>query len=224
MDTINKDDFVEVDYTGKLAETGEVFDTTVAEKAKKAGMDGKKAAPVIIQIGKNWLLPGVEKQLEGKEIGTTYNFTLSPEEGFGKKSTKFIQLIATSKFKQQNVMPMPGMQVEIDGLIGIIRTVSGGRAIVDFNHPLAGKALEYEVVAKRKITNAKEKLDALFKILGLKADAKVEADKVTITAELPAEVQKGLSEEITKNIPEIKTVDFVKPEKKAPSVQKPEQK
>ncbi|MFH1182032.1 MAG: peptidylprolyl isomerase [Candidatus Woesearchaeota archaeon] len=224
MDTISKDDFVEVDYTGKLAETGEVFDTTVPEEAKKAGIESKNLSPVIIQVGKNWLLPCVEKQLEGKEVGTTYNMKLSPEEGFGKKSTKFIQLIATRKFRQQDVVPMPGMQVEIDGLIGMIRTVSGGRAIVDFNHPLAGKALEYDVIVRRKVTDAKEKIDALFKILGLKADAKVEADKATIMADLPPEVQKGLQEEITKSIPEVKTVDFLKPEKNEKPAQKPEQK
>jgi FKBP-type peptidyl-prolyl cis-trans isomerase 2 len=224
MDAIKKDDFVEVDYTGKLAETGEVFDTTVPDVAMNAGMDGKKLAPVIIQVGKNWLLPGVEKQLEGKEIGTSYNMKLSAEEGFGKKSTKLIQLIATGKFKQQNVVPMPGMQVEIDGIMGMIRTVSGGRAIVDFNHPLAGKALDYEIVARRKVTDAKEKIDAMLKMLGLKADSKVEAGKAAITAELPEEVKKGLQEEITKAIPEIKSVEFSKPEKKESPAQKPQQK
>jgi FKBP-type peptidyl-prolyl cis-trans isomerase 2 len=224
MDTIKKDDFVEVDYTGRLAETGEVFDTTIPKDAMNAGIDGSKLAPIIIQVGKNWLLPGVEKQLEGKEIGSKLSMKLSPEDGFGKKNAKLIQLIATAKFKQQDVVPMPGMQVEIDGIVGLIRTVSGGRAIVDFNHPLAGKALDYEVVAKRKVIDAKEKLDAMLKALGLKTDAKLAEGKATVAADLPAEIQKGLQEEITKSIPEISAVEFSKPEKKASSAQKSEQK
>jgi FKBP-type peptidyl-prolyl cis-trans isomerase 2 len=223
MDTIKKDDFVEIDYTGKLP-TGEVFDTTSAEDAKKAGIDGKKLSPVIIQIGKNWLLPGVEKQLEGKEFCTKYSMKLSPEEGFGKKSTKLIQLIATSKFKEQEVVPMPGMQVEIDGVVGMIRTVSGGRAIVDFNHPLAGKALEYDVTAKRKVTDTKEKLDALLKALSLKVPSKVEEGKAILSVELPEEVHKKLQEEIIACIPELKSVEFAKPEKKASPVEKSTQK
>jgi FKBP-type peptidyl-prolyl cis-trans isomerase 2 len=224
METIQKNDFIEVDYSGRLAENGEVFDTTIPDVARNAGVDGKKLGPIIIQLGRNWLLPGVEKQLEGKEIGKEYTFKLTPEEGFGKKSSKLIQLIATSKFKQQQVVPMPGMQIEIDGVVGIIRTVSGGRAIVDFNHPLSGKDLEYTVIAKRKVTDAKEKIRALFKILGLKADVSVEAEKATITAALPEEIQKNLQEEITKIIPEIKSVEFAKPEKKENLASKPGQK
>ena len=45
----------------------------------------------------------------------------------------------------QTLNPIPSLPVNIDNLNGIIRTVSGGRVIVDFNHPLSGRVLSYNV-------------------------------------------------------------------------------
>ncbi|MBN2454825.1 peptidylprolyl isomerase [Candidatus Woesearchaeota archaeon] len=218
---MKKGDFVEVDYTGKLADTGEVFDTTNAEAAKKAGMDKGNFKPIIIELGKNWLLPGIEKQLDGKELGS-YNFKVKPEEGFGKKNPKLMQLVATSKFRQQNINPMPGMQLNIDGVVGTIKAVSGGRVIVDFNHPLAGRNLDYDITVKRIVTDPKEKINAMLSILGIKADLKIEVEKAVLTPEkeLPESIRQKFSEEIKKSVPEIKSVEFGKKEvsqKKTPA-------
>ena len=166
INLLKKDDFIEVDYTGKLADSGEVFDTTNAEIAKKADIPSdRKYESVVVQLGKNHLLKGIERQLEGKEIGNEYKFKVSPEEGFGKKTAKLIQLVSTAKFREQKIVPMVGMQVNIDGVVGVIRAVSGGRVIVDFNHPLAGRELEYEVVVKRKVTDVKERLGQCLRFL-----------------------------------------------------------
>src|SRR3989338_4513746 len=153
---IKKNDFIEVSYTGKTKEENFVFDTTEETVAKEAGIynpEGKYGT-LIICVGQHHLLPGLDKFVEGKDLG---NFTveLPPEEAFGKKNAKLIQLIPTSKFNQQRIQPQVGLQVTIDGHLGVIKTVTGGRTLVDFNHPLSGKNVLYEISIKKKITDQK---------------------------------------------------------------------
>ena len=44
-----------------------------------------------------------------------------------------------SAFKKENITTQPGLQITVDEAVGMVKTVSGGRVIVDFNHPLSGK-------------------------------------------------------------------------------------
>ena len=136
-----------------------VFDTTDPEVAKKSGLD-KNVKPVIICLGKNVILPGLEAALVGKEIGKDYSIELEPENAFGKKDTKKIELIPTAKFKKEGMQPQPGMQVNIDGQLAVIKRVSGGRTLVDFNHPLAGITVTYDIKIVREVSEPGEKLSA----------------------------------------------------------------
>jgi len=211
---IKQGDFVEVEFVGKLKETGEVVDTNIREEAQKHGILNPNGNydVVVACIGSKQLLPGIDDGLVGKEIGT-YIFDLRPEQGFGRKNPKLIQLIATQKFHQQNVLPQTGLQVEIDGMLGIVRTVTGGRTIVDFNHPLSGRDVVYEVTVKRIITDEKEKLQAVVeKHLGIK-DAIIEIEgssaKVIVSKEIPPEIGKQLSLQVVRMIPSLKKLDFV---------------
>lgn len=216
---IRNGDFVELDYTGRLKETSEVFDTTIEAVAKENKIHNPEASygKLIICVGETHLVKGVDKGLEGKEVGNKYVFELQPEEGFGKKNPRFIQLISTAKFRQQGIMPMPGLQVSIDGLVGIVKTVTGGRTVVDFNHPLAGKELVYEVEAKRIVSDDKEKLEALINLMNLQGlSTKIEEGKAIIIAEqeVPEEIQKTIIEEAKRLIPIIREIVFVVEEKK----------
>ena len=212
MDTIKKHDFVEIEYTGKIKEDGTVFDTTYEKIAKENHLHGHDFGPVVICIGEEHVLKGIDKNLEGKETGKEYNIELKPEDSFGNKNAKLIQLMPTNKFKQQNIQPIPGLQVNIDGIAGTIKTVSGGRTLVDFNHPLAGKELLYHVKVNKKITDDREKLEGYVKLsLGTK-DFSVEImennAKIALKMEAPKEVQDELSRKITELIPTIKKVEF----------------
>ncbi|MFS6939009.1 hypothetical protein ACDX33_11095, partial [Neisseria animaloris] len=71
------------------------------------------------------------------------------EEAFGKRQVNLIKLVPTNIFTKQNMTPVPGLHVNLDGIYGVIRSVSGGRTIVDFNHPLSSHDLVYEVDIKR---------------------------------------------------------------------------
>ncbi len=208
---VKKGDFIELDYTGKL-EDGTVFDTTVAEVAKSSSIGQPEHAykPLKICVGKGHLLQGLDDRLEGKEAGKQYTLQLSPEEGFGKKSTRMIQLIATSKFTKDNITPFPGLQVNVDGIMGIVRSVTGGRTIVDFNHPLAGRTLQYDITIRRVISDDSEKVAAMIELIGLKAGSKVEAGSAEIETEheLPLEFSEKFSADIRDCIPSITEVRF----------------
>lgn len=197
---IKKGDFVQLDYTGKTKENNQVFDTTSKEVAKKHDLDNNRTtfAPVVVVIGENHLIPGLDKQLEGKEPGT-YHFDLSPEEGFGKKSTDLLKLVPAKTFAKENIKPFVGLEVELDGSRGIIRNVSAGRVIVDFNHPLSGKELHYDVDVKKIVTDAKEKIEGLCALLKFPVKkVNVENNKAFLSyeQELPEQLRKGFEQEL----------------------------
>ena len=141
MIVVKYHDFVEIEYTGRTKDDNSIFDTTEEKVAKENGVYDKHVSysPVIVCIGQNNILKALDDQMIGKETGKEYVFEISSEEAFGKRDAKLIQLIPAKKFRQQKIQPFPGLQLNIDGIFGIVKTVSGGRILVDFNHPLAGK-------------------------------------------------------------------------------------
>ncbi len=207
-------DFVEIEYTGKIVDLNQVFDTTDKEIAKKEKIYSEKMeyGPAVVCIGEKHLLPGLDNKLQGKETEKDYEFTLTPEEGFGKKSAQLLKLVPAKVFKQQQIQPMPGLEINVDGMPGIIRSVSGGRIIVDFNHPLSGKELNYRIKLNRVVKEPKKKLEALLKIELNMKDIKVELKegKATISKQFPRELQDNIKKRIQDLIPEIKEINFKK--------------
>lgn len=210
---IRKGDFVEVDYTGRIKD-GEVFDTTSAEVAKSNDIynEGSVYEPAIICIGEGHILKALDELLSGKELGKEYKFELTPEKAFGKKNAKLLRLVPISVFRKQDVQPIPGLQVSIDGIMGVIRAVTGGRVIVDFNHPLAGKDVVYEIKAKKLIKDDQEKVSSLLKMeLGVKdSEITVEEKKATINTKMkiPEEIQNRFSER-AKGLMQLDSVIFI---------------
>ncbi len=219
---IKENDFIEIDYTGKLKDDNITFDTTSEETAKAAGIFNPKTQykPMIVCVGHGQLLKGIDKEIVGKEIGTEYTFTIAPIDGFGKKNPELMQLIATPKFRKHGVNPVPGLQVNIDNMVGIIRTVTGGRTLVDFNHPCAGKDLIYTVKVKRIVTDTKEKANAFLKLsLGEQiirnVDVKDKKVEVTTLMKMPEELQPKITEQLQKCIPEINEIHYLEAKEKS---------
>ncbi len=215
---IKKKDFIELEYTGKLKDENIIFDTTDEKIAKDSEIHNPKAlyGPVVICVGENHVLRGLDEALEGKEPGN-HKIELTADKAFGKKDAKLIQMIPLNKFNQQEIRPFPGLQINIDGVMGTIRTVSGGRVLVDFNHPLSGKDLIYEVKINKIVDDKKTQIDALMKmLLGIK-DAAITIENNIAKIKLKAELPKQISEELIKKIAEltgINTVEFAKEDKK----------
>src|SRR3989339_1382317 len=121
-------DFVELDYTGKLAD-GMIFDTTLAEVAKKNGFYSEKAkyGSAIICVGEQQILSGLDQKLLDQEVGKELHFKLAPEEAFGKRDIKKVKIVPMSTFREHKLEPQPGLQIDVDGEMGTITRVSGGR-------------------------------------------------------------------------------------------------
>ncbi len=215
-ETVKNGDFVEIEYTGLLKEDGFVFDTTNESLAKKEGIFDPKMTygPVAICIGQGQILKGLDSSLEGLPIGTETEVELEPEKAFGKKDAKLLQLVPTSIFKKEGIRPAPGLQVQIDGAMGTIRTVSGGRTVVDFNHPFSGKEVIYKVKIIRKLTDEKEKVKSLIHLslnqLPEAIGVNITGEKCTVTLkkDFNKELLDFLKQRIKKTMPEIKEVEF----------------
>ena len=214
---IKKGDFIKIEYTGSTEE-GVVFDTT----DKKIAEEHEIARPnmifgsVTICVGEGHILPTLDERLVGKELGK-HEFDLPAEEGFGKKNPKLLKMMPTNAFKKQNINPVPGLQVTFDKAMGTIKTVNGGRTIVDFNHPLAGHALHYAVDIKEQVNDAKAKLESLFALQRMPGiEVKVEGEKATITLpfEMPKEAEQKHIDKLKELVPEVKEYSFEKKELK----------
>jgi len=108
------------------------------------------------------LVKGFDKALEGKEIGKEYDVTFGHGEGFGQRDRKLMQVVPLKEFHSKNIDPRPGMSLAIDDRLVKIVAVSGARVTIDFNSPLAGKEIKYKFTIIRKVSDEKEKCDALF--------------------------------------------------------------
>jgi peptidylprolyl isomerase len=209
---LKQGDFIEVEYTGKIKEENKIFDTTDEEIAKKEKIYNKSFSytPVIICLGQNQIIPGLDNGLINKDP-KEYEIELSPEKAFGKKNPKLLRLVSSSSFKKENITPFPGLQVNLDGLLGIIRTVTPGRVIIDFNHPLAGKTLVYKVKVLRLVKDTKEKILSLTSFYSKEAKVELTNDEATVKIkDLPDSLEDKLEKDIKQLIPEIKKVTLIK--------------
>lgn len=163
---VKKGDFIRLDYTGRIQETNNVFDTTNQEVAEKheISTEGKAYGAIPIVVGGGHLLPGLDEALEGMEAGEEKTVEISPENGFGERNPQLLQMVPMREFKKQGIKPQVGMTITSEGTTGIIRTVSGGRITVDFNHELAGKNLEYHVKVEEIIEDDAEKVKGMIQL------------------------------------------------------------
>lgn len=129
--------------------------------ADKAGKD----QPLEYIHGTHMLLPRFEQEVEGKEPGEKFAFTLSPAEGYGEYKPEYKFDIPKTAFMANGVLQEQFLQVGaivpmLDGQGNVVRgtvaAVGNDKVTMDFNHPMAGKTLIFtgEVVAVRDATEA----------------------------------------------------------------------
>jgi FKBP-type peptidyl-prolyl cis-trans isomerase 2 len=156
--TLKKKDFIEIEFTGKTKE-GEIFDSNIKEDLKGSS-NTEQAKPLKFCLGEDMFLKGVDDFLIGKDIGE-YEIELTPEKAFGHRDSKLVKMIPMKVFMQQKINPVPGVMFNFDGRMAKILTVSGGRVMVDFNNPIAGKTVVYKIKVLRKIDKIEEKVKTL---------------------------------------------------------------
>jgi len=142
-------DFVKINFSGKIKETNFEFD---------------KGENLPVVVGVNFTLKGIDKALLEMNVGEKKTVEVLPELGFGNRETKLVKMVPLSEFTKHDTKPFPGMVVDADNMRGKVLSVSGGRVKVDFNHPLAGKVLVYDLEIKEKIESVEDKIKALMRI------------------------------------------------------------
>ena len=216
MVKIKKGDLIELDFVGRIKETGEVFDLTIESIAKKEKLKGPKDfkyKPMKAFVGTGQLLKGIDKKLIGLEVGKEKEFDLKPEEAFGKRNPKLIQLVSANKLKKHNLNPVVGMQLNVDGRVAVVRSVTSGRVILDFNHPFSGKEVHYWLKPVKVISDIKEKVGKAMELIGFNADnLTVKEGKVNLKLEnkdkLGDKFLELLKKQIKSMVPEVKSISI----------------
>ena len=136
METVEKGKLVQIHYTGTL-QSGEVFDSS----------EGRE--PLEVTVGDGLLISGFEEALLGMSLNEKKVFTLAPEEAYGKRDED-----ALRTFSQEEIPPdlnvEKGQMVALttpegDQIPAKVVEVDNASLTVDFNHPLAGETLTFEV-------------------------------------------------------------------------------
>ena len=151
----------------------------------------------IVEVQKNLIVPLTEEfvpkpLLEEIKNRGPGNYVLEVKLKYDENLVKIIPL---SEFRRFGINPVPGMVVNVDGRLATIRAVSGGRVIVDFNHPFAGKTLVFYVNYKRDVEDINEKAKALSKLFFGKEDTiEIKEGRVEIKENIEDELKKRIEE------------------------------
>lgn len=139
MSTVKEHDRVSIAFVGKL-DNGTVF------------IEYPAGNPMKIKLGEDDLPPTVEMAIVGMEKGESKKIRVSPDEGYGPRMKDLLHEVPVKTFGDR-IVPKPGMilsqKVEKDGVeqrvpVTIIE-IKDDLVVLDYNHPLAGHHLTYEV-------------------------------------------------------------------------------
>ncbi len=117
-------------------ESGDVVDSTFDK------------SPAVFKVGDGNLLPGFEQALYGLKAGDKRSIAIEPEHGFGQPNPQNVQVMPRGNFEGMELSE--GLLIIFNDaanaeLPGVVRQFDDAQVIIDFNHPLAGKRLTFDV-------------------------------------------------------------------------------
>jgi peptidylprolyl isomerase len=234
--SIKKSDFIVINYTGKVKETGEVFDTTSEEtaKEKKLYKEGEIYEPRLVVVGEGWVLKALDEALSTFKLKKNETVEIPPENAFGQRDPEKVKLVPLRRLAARGITPKLGAQIEYDKRLATVRTMGSGRVTLDFNPPLAGKTLVYEVAVQKQLKTAEEKLSALIhrRIPAVAVEKfTFTVEKANLTINVPEEAfyieglqlaKRGITMDVQRFLPELTGVQFVEVFKKPEVAKEPE--
>ncbi|SIN88269.1 FKBP-type peptidyl prolyl cis-trans isomerase /Apo-metallochaperone SlyD [Sulfurivirga caldicuralii] len=114
-------------------------------------MDASNGQPLAYLHGHGQIIPGLEKALEGKEVGEKLTVTVPAAEAYGERVEQLVQEVPRQLFQGVDNIEV-GMRFEAQSEQGVhsveVTKVEGDTITVDGNHPLAGQDLTFEVEIK----------------------------------------------------------------------------
>lgn len=232
---IKNGDFLLINYTLKIKETGETVGTTLENVAKETKLyhGEERYEPFFVVVGEGWVPKGLDEALTGFDVGKATTIELPPEKGYGARDPKKVRLTPLRKFTAEGVTPIPGLQVNIDGKTAQVRSVGAGRVQVDYNHPFAGKTLIYDLTIEKTLESEEDKVRHLIhkRIQPVEQDKfKVKIENSKLSVEIPEDAfflegiqvaKRTLTADIEKFFPKIETITFYETFKKPTSATPP---
>jgi FKBP-type peptidyl-prolyl cis-trans isomerase 2 len=146
LETVQANDSISVNYIGKL-EDGAVFDTSYAEVAKNASIfiPQRQYEPLKFTVGAGQMIQGFDEGVLGMKKGEQKTLTIAPENAYGAIIPEAVVLVPLEILEKNNITAEVGMELQTISGTGKVTNVNGTHATIDFNHPLAGKTLVFDV-------------------------------------------------------------------------------
>lgn len=135
MKKVQNNHLVSINYIVKDRESGEV-------------LDASKDSPFRFILGRSQVIGGLEAALIGKKVGEKFSATIAPEDAYGVKNLDFFQEIPKEQFAGIDLiegMTLFGQSENGETIQAIVHKIQKDTVIIDYNHPLAGKTLLFDV-------------------------------------------------------------------------------
>jgi peptidylprolyl isomerase len=227
---LQKGDFILINYTAKVKETNEVFDTTNEEVAKKEHLhkEGEIYEPNLVVIGEGWVLKALDDSLTTMEINKPATVEIPPDKGFGQRDPEKMRRVPLKQLLAKEINPVIGARIEYQGKMASVRAIGAGRVLLDFNPPLAGKTLIYDATVNKKLESNEEKIGALihrrvpvveennFKLTIQDKSLTIDMPETAFYIEGIQIAKRGIAMDIQKFIPDLAETKFVEAFKAEP--------
>jgi len=216
--TFKKGQLILLDYTAKIKDTGEVFETTIEEDAKKNSIHepNVKYQPKLVSVGESWVLKGLDDALPETSVGDKKTIEVSSDKGFGARDKGKVRMIPLRKLGEDAEKVSVGDTVEVDNKKGIIRYIGSGRVQIDYNHRYAGKTILYEINVKKSLDADDDMISAI-----LQSRMPVEDDKLvfkkngdSLDITIPEEIFRAEGLSVIKHFTQLDLFKFVSSIKK----------
>ena len=213
--TFDKGSLILVDYTAKVKDSEEVFDTTIEEDAKKHSIHEQnvKYQPKLVSIGEVSypVLKGLDEALAKTAVGDKLTVEVTPDKGFGERDSGKVRMIPIRKLGEDAEKVSVGDTIEVDNKRGIIRFIGSGRVQVDYNHRYAGKTILFDVNVIKSLDSPNDKVDGILKNRLPVEDSKISFDlkDKEVNISVPEEILRADGLQIMKHFIQLDVFKFV---------------
>lgn len=163
--TFTKGSLILIDYTAKVKDTNEIFETTIVDEAKKCSIfeENAKYQPKLVSVGESWVIKGLDDALANTKAGDKLTVDVTPDKGFGERDPGKVRMIPLRKLGEDAEKVSVGDTIEVDQKVGVIRFIGSGRVQIDYNHRFAGKTIIYDVNIIKSLETDEDKITAILK-------------------------------------------------------------
>ncbi len=156
MAEYKENDFVKIEFD--IYANNKLVQTTNEKLGKEANLQIEDYLPQTIVLGKSFILKALDDAIIKGDNG---ELELKPDEAYGNRKKDYIKTFPKSAFDEHKLKPVVGITYDFNGMYGTVKSVTGGRIMVDFNNPLAGKDIKLNYKVLSKVDDMAEKISVV---------------------------------------------------------------